>query len=74
MPETMPETPKRRDPTDSMASSWLGTALVKMQSLGSGFAPQSVAFEESGKEIVTTSLIADPSSVPHLAACFRPKL
>lgn len=39
--------------------SWIGKALVQMQSLGSGFVPQTLVFEEIGKEVVTTSLIAE---------------
>ena len=37
--------------------SWLGKLAVQMQSLGSGFTPQSLTFGE--KEVVTTSLIAE---------------
>ncbi|KAL1503008.1 hypothetical protein AB1Y20_011077 [Prymnesium parvum] len=39
--------------------SWLGKALVQMQSLGSGFTPQTLTFDECGKEILTTSLLAE---------------
>lgn len=39
--------------------SWIGKALVQMQSLGSGFVPQSLYFEGCGKSVVTTSLIAE---------------